>query len=85
MIIIGIIGIIAVLIGFILSTKAFAESDHNIHITGTAYLGGTIIVLGIWCISSSKSPKAIDVYRGKTTLQITYKDNMPIDTTVIYK
>lgn len=85
MIIIGIIGIIAVLIGFILPTKAFAESDHNIHITRTAYLGGTIIVLGIWCISSSKSPKAIDVYRGKTTLQITYKDNMPIDTTVIYK
>lgn len=27
----------------------------------------------------------IDVYRGKTTLEITYKDNVPIDSTVVYK
>ena len=30
-------------------------------------------------------PKAIDVYRGKTTLEITYKDKVPIDTTVVWK
>ena len=30
-------------------------------------------------------PKAIDVYRGKTTLEITYKDRVPIDTTVVWK
>ena len=30
-------------------------------------------------------PKAIDVYRGKTTLEITYKDNIPIDSTVVWK
>ena len=35
--------------------------------------------------SLSKTPKAIDVYRGKTTLQVTYKDNIPIDTTVVFK
>lgn len=28
---------------------------------------------------------AIDVYRGKTTLEITYKDNIPIDSVVVYK
>lgn len=27
----------------------------------------------------------IDVYRGKTTLEITYKDSIPIDSTVVYK
>lgn len=80
-----IIGAIAILIGFILSTKAFAESGYDTHIAGTAYFGGVIVAFGIWCISSSKSPSAIDVYRGKTTLQITYKDNIPIDSTVVYK
>ena len=37
------------------------------------------------CIHICKYPSAIDVYRGKTTLQITYKNNVPIDTTVVYK
>ena len=30
-------------------------------------------------------PKAIDVYRDKTTLEITYKNNVPIDTVVVWK
>lgn len=33
----------------------------------------------------NKTPTALDVYRGKTTLQITYKDSIPIDTIVVYK
>ena len=30
-------------------------------------------------------PKAIDVYKGKTTLEITYKDSVPVDSTVVWK
>lgn len=30
-------------------------------------------------------PKAIDVYRGKTTLEITYKNRVPIDSIVVWK
>lgn len=30
-------------------------------------------------------PKAIDVYREKTTLQITYQDSIPLDTVVVWK
>ena len=30
-------------------------------------------------------PTAIDVYEGKTTLEITYKDGVPIDSTVMWK
>ena len=80
-----IIGIIAILIGFILFGIAFIKSDYDLSTTGTAYFGGLIVAFGIWCISSSKSPKAIDVYRDKTILQITYKGNIPIDSTVVYK
>ena len=29
--------------------------------------------------------RAIDVYRGKTTLEITYRDSVAIDSTVVYK
>lgn len=30
-------------------------------------------------------PMAIDVYRGNTTLEITYKDSIPVDSTVVWK
>lgn len=36
-------------------------------------------------ISYITKPKAIDVYKGKTTLEITYKDKVPIDSTVVWK
>ena len=31
------------------------------------------------------TPKAIDVYKGRTVLEITYKNKVPIDSTVIWK
>lgn len=44
-------------------------------------------ILGIlienWLISGE--PTALDVYQGKTTLEITYKDSVPIDTIVVFK
>lgn len=30
-------------------------------------------------------PQAIDVYRGKTTLEIAYRDSVAIDSVVVYK
>lgn len=33
----------------------------------------------------SNEPKAIDVYRGKTTLEITYIDSVAVDSVVVYK
>ena len=33
----------------------------------------------------SNIPSAIDVYRGKTTLEITYRDSIPVDSVVVYK
>ena len=32
-----------------------------------------------------KIPTAMDVYQGKTTLEITYKDSMRIDSIVVFK
>ena len=30
-------------------------------------------------------PSAIDVYKGRTTLEITYRDNVPVDSVVVWK
>ncbi len=31
------------------------------------------------------TPTAMDVYRGKTTLEITYRDGVPVDSIVVFK
>lgn len=36
-------------------------------------------------ITSHEVPKAIDVYRGKTSLEITSVNNIPTDSTVVWK
>lgn len=41
-----------------------------------------VLLLSLSCVCK---PRAIDVYKGKTTLEITYKDRVPIDTTVVWK
>ena len=35
--------------------------------------------------SERNTPTAIDVYNGKTTLEITYRDGVAIDTVVVFK
>ena len=53
-----------------------------------ALFGTGLISIGIACIIgilTPARPKAIDVYRGKTTLEITYRDSIPVDTVVVFK
>ena len=39
----------------------------------------------ILSVSYTTKPRAIDIYKDRTTLEITYKDRVPIDTTVVWK
>lgn len=34
---------------------------------------------------TDKTPTAVDVYRGKTTLEITYRDSVAVDSVVVWK
>ena len=34
---------------------------------------------------SRNTPTAMDVYQGKTTLEITYRDSIPVDSIVVFK
>ena len=36
-------------------------------------------------IGTAGKPTAMDVYRGRTTLEITYKDSVAIDSVVVFK
>ena len=59
------------------------------------YVVGTIIIIVSIVLflyaaaykpqNKKNSPKAIDVYRGKTELEITYRDTIAIDSTVVWK
>lgn len=53
-----------------------------------SFLSGAIsLSISICALASllNKEPKAIDVYRNNTTLKITYINNVPVDTVVIFK
>lgn len=52
---------------------------------------GVVSVMLVLCVfnlcmpDSSKNPSAIDVYRGRTSLEVTYLDGAPVDSTVVFK
>lgn len=46
---------------------------------------GAVIGVVFYCIITSDTPTALDVYRDKTTLEITYRDSVAIDSVVVYK
>ena len=55
---------------------------------GIGLFTGILGIIGIYSIGlgvDDDIPTAIDVYRGKTTLEITYRDSVAIDSVVVYK
>lgn len=65
------------------------ETDNG-NIVPSAVSGAFLmlfLILGIDTIDEYRFPSItpIDVYRGKTTLEITYRDNIAIDSVVVWK
>lgn len=69
------------IVGTVDAIKGF-ESDSNFSIY-SLFLYSLFVFF--WLLYYLNKPKAMDVYRGKTTLEITYKDRVPIDSTVVWK
>ena len=50
-----------------------------------------VIIFSITCTIilidyiSKDEPTALDVYQGKTTIEITYRDSIPVDSVVVFK
>ena len=64
-----------------IKNEIFGDTDFIRTILGI-FTGCSLIAM-LLIIAYLCKPKAIDVYRDKTTLEITYKNRVPIDTVVI--
>ena len=83
MIILLILGILLVIFAIGVGIAIINESDKKICVI-ISYVGFiTGLTLIIEYINSV--PQAIDVYKGKTELRITYEGNIPVDSAVVFK
>lgn len=80
LIIISIVLVLSSIVGLI-SNEKVEEVCFEIR-KGSIIALATVCVCGIIKIST---PQAIDVYRGRTTLEITYRDSIPIDSVIVFK
>lgn len=73
----------------LLSLSSLHETDSiERGLFGSGVLFSICVLMAILCgneLWGEKSIKPIDVYRGNTRLEITYKDNVAIDSIVVWK
>ncbi len=80
--------VILLIIGLILIILGVAEGIYsNVNPTPTLFvsIGFMLLLSGIIKLSDENKPSAMDVYKGKTTLEITYKDGVAVDSVVVFK
>ena len=70
---------------FVISLLIFVSVTYDISLSSLITIH--LLTLGVFVslLVISKEPTAMDVYKGKTTLEITYKDGVAIDSTVVFK
>ena len=80
--------VIILLIVFLLSAIFSVVYDGKVAKVSSEILKYSVAVLFTICVCgiiSISTPKAIDVYRGRTTLEITYRDSVTVDSIVVFK
>lgn len=76
------VGLLLVIIGIFMYKQHNSLSEYGL----LPLLTGVILCLHVVLHKlDEKTPTALDVYRNKTTLQITYKDGIPVDSVVVFK
>ena len=82
-------GILVILIVLVL--LCFIHNIFSEHISSRViscfclFICNVLLIIIIITYISKDEPTALDVYEGKTTLEITYIDTIPVDTTVVFK
>ena len=78
-----ILGILFVIFAICLGITIIHESNKKVGIiiSYVGFINGLLLILGY----INNRPKAIDVYKGKTELRITYEGNVPVDSSVVFK
>lgn len=77
----------ALILAFVFAISLFIFVIFAYDISVPSFITIILLTLGIIVslIVISDTPQAIDVYRGNTTLEITYKEGVAIDSTVVFK
>lgn len=79
--------LLVILTGALFFFGIFTSEDggFNIGVSFVVMLVITILVGVDLFYEFEEIPTAIDVYRGRTTLEITYRDSVAIDSVVVWK
>ena len=81
----AIIILIIAILAYVLILWAADEDNRFLIVIGGwiqfAIISAIVVLLEI----KYPTPTALDVYRGKTTLEITYRDSVAVDSVVVYK
>ena len=77
----------ALILAFVFVISLFIFVIFAYDISATSFITIFLLTVGILVslLVILEEPQAIDVYRGNTTLEITYKDGVAIDSTVVWK
>ena len=73
------LSIAIILLGYIIGGKVATIG------TSITMIGLILFMLSTDYLIDDSIPTAIDVYRGKTTLKITYVDSVAVDSVVVFK
>ena len=73
------------IIGIAFMTNGLLQLDTKVGIFNTVFGAALILYVMVFMYFAKPEPSAMDVYRGKTTLQITYQDSIPVDSVVVFK
>lgn len=84
-ILIILVTLVFLLVTLIMGVESLSRDNYDF--VGFALIASIILAFTvlITTLYLKDNPKAIDVYRGATTLEITYRNGIPIDSTVVWK
>ena len=82
--------IVGILICAAVIITAFLSRDNSYDFDVGVFMGGSIVMLSAFELdflvnTINPTPSALDVYRGKTELEITSVNGVPTDTVVVFK
>lgn len=79
-----VIAISGIVISAAIMIFAYIWSEDELMVS-MAILGALIFATFLTVLNIQDMPSAMDVYRGKTTLKITYVDSVAVDSVVVFK
>jgi hypothetical protein len=79
-----VIAILGIIVSVAIMIYCYVCSEDELIVT-FAIFGALGLFLFLTALHIQDMPSAMDVYRGKTTLKITYVDSVAVDSVVVFK